>query len=394
MTKQSTRLYTLDALRGLAIVLILLFHATELFELKLSRPFLFNSFKFADAGVEFFFVLSGFALVWTYFSKIGSKSSWKRFMARRALRIDPFYWLVNIAVLPIYFLWPAIGRGHETNLKVMLKSLLLIPQQQSPVLSVAWFLSYILLFYALFGLLLSLRYRLALPILGLWIGLSITLNMGAHAAGLEQNYLPFWMQFLFSLYGIEFAAGGLMAYYLRRYSIQPLWQTTFCLVGLIAFSGFALLDNTLLDGSNGFAMQGYEFITYGLASVFLVGGLASSEYSASEYSASEYGASEYNARQSGLSFVLLAGLRCLPKWLGAASYAIFLTHYLILPLGVKALALFGFNNSRLLNLGMITCCLIAVWIGQLSHRYVERPLTQFADSSVRQLWKYFHPKYS
>lgn len=388
-SKQAARLYTLDALRGIAIVLILLFHATELFEQKLDQPFLFNSFRFADAGVELFFVLSGFTLFWTYAHQLDFSLSWGRFMANRCLRIYPFYWLINLAVIPIYFLLPTLGRGHETNLGVILKSLLLIPQQLPPVLSVAWFLSYILLFYALFGLLISLKPKNALPVLGSWIALSIVFNIVAYSVGWGGNSAAFWLHFLFSLYGIEFAAGGLMAFCLTRYSIKPVWQKAFLGWGFTAFLVFGLIDNYLLTGSNSSAMQGYEFITYGTTSVFIIGGLAASEQNQN----TQKNPVRWSPRLFSVKSLLMHPL---PQQLGAASYAIFLTHYLALSLCIKPLILlqrrFDFSLI-LLNLGMIFCCLITLWVGQLSYRYLEYPLTRFVRLKL-QSWKYLHSNHS
>ena len=58
--KKMQQLELLGCLRGIAALLIVAFHATELFSLKFDQPFLRSLFEFGDSGVDFFFVLSGF----------------------------------------------------------------------------------------------------------------------------------------------------------------------------------------------------------------------------------------------------------------------------------------------------------------------------------------------
>ena len=386
------RLYTLDALRGFAIIAIMLFHATDTFHLKLEQPFLLDMFAFADAGVEFFFVLSGFILVWVYGHRLGrgglgkgglgkecdrgSQShtwgrTWFSFMLKRCLRIYPFYWLVNLAVMPLYLLMPTAGTSDKREFAVILKSFLLVPQLQSPILVVAWFLSYILLFYAVFGLLIALQPKVSLPIITSWLVLSVLFNLRNYIAGTgggPANF--FWPHFFLSLYGIEFAAGGLMAFWLTSHRLKRAECNAFFTYGAIAFIVFGLIDNYVLNGNNSFMMQGYEFAAYGVTSVFLIGGIAASESEANRFDVPP---------SLPVKWLLQS-----PTWIGAASYAILLTHYLVLSLGVKVLARLNLNAVQL-NIGGIFCCLLACLVGWLSHRYVERPCVRLASLGVQRL---------
>jgi len=382
-------------LRGFAIIAIMLFHATDTFHLKLEQPFLLDIFAFADAGVEFFFVLSGFILVWVYGDRLGKggdrgsqghssgsqehssgsqrhtwRHTWFSFMLKRCLRIYPFYWLVNLVVIPLYLLMPTAGTSAQREFAVILKSFLLVPQPQSPILVVAWFLSYILLFYALFGLLLALKPKVSLPIIGSWLVLSALFNLSYYIAGTDPASSYFWPHFFLSLYGIEFAAGGLMAFWLISHRLKRAWCNAFFTYGAIALIIFGLIDNYVFKGNNSFLMQGYEFAAYGVASVFLIGGIAASE-------------SEANRFDAPPSLPVKWLLRS-PTWIGAASYAILLTHYLVLSLGVKVLARLNLNAVQL-NIGGVFCCLLACFVGWLSYRYVERPCVRLASWGVQRL---------
>lgn len=368
-----SRLHTLDTLRGIAILLILMFHATDTF-IKLDQTFLLNIFRFADAGVEFFFVLSGFTLVWVHARDLGQRGgrpglTWQSFLLKRCLRIYPFYWLVTLAIIPLYLVIPAFGENSKRNIGVILKSLLLIPQQQESILAVAWFLSYILLFYGLFSLLIALKPKISLSIWGSWLALSVAFNIVSYTTGWGQGDGYFWLRFFLSLYGIEFAAGGLMAYWLIYHRPKRTWRTACLGYGILAFIVFGLIDDYPLKGFNSPMMQGYEFITYGVASVFLIGGMAASECEAK--------------RPGGKPSRAVEWLQRSPHWLGAASYAIFLTHFPILLLGIKLLSKLKLGALQA-NIGGIFCCLLACLAGWLSYRYVERPVNKLVRSGVQQ----------
>ncbi|MGB5916725.1 MAG: acyltransferase, partial [Phormidesmis sp.] len=299
------------------------------------------------------------------------RHTWFSFMLKRCLRIYPFYWLVNLAVMPLYLLMPTAGTSDKREFAVILKSFLLVPQLQSPILVVAWFLSYILLFYAVFGLLIALQPKVSLPIITSWLVLSVLFNLRNYIAGTgggPANF--FWPHFFLSLYGIEFAAGGLMAFWLTSHRLKRAECNAFFTYGAIAFIVFGLIDNYVLNGNNSFMMQGYEFAAYGVTSVFLIGGIAASESEANRFDVPP---------SLPVKWLLQS-----PTWIGAASYAILLTHYLVLSLGVKVLARLNLNAVQL-NIGGIFCCLLACLVGWLSHRYVERPCVRLASLGVQRL---------
>lgn len=85
-----------DALRGLAAILIVLPHAVGLFvyshESWLSRLFL-RLANYGRSSVEVFFVVSGFAIAYSLRGAAGESFSLWRFMLRRAVRLDPPYWV-------------------------------------------------------------------------------------------------------------------------------------------------------------------------------------------------------------------------------------------------------------------------------------------------------------
>ena len=78
----------LDGLRGVAIILVLLYHNFNFL------PF----FNYGWTGVDLFFVLSGFLITSILLNAVGTRHYLKNFYARRALRIFPIY-LLTVAVV-------------------------------------------------------------------------------------------------------------------------------------------------------------------------------------------------------------------------------------------------------------------------------------------------------
>lgn len=91
----------LDGLRGIAILLVLLLHATEgLNRVHALSPTLLATTRVGFTGVDLFFVLSGFLITGILLDARGSDGYFKVFYARRILRIFPLYY----AYLAIVFL--------------------------------------------------------------------------------------------------------------------------------------------------------------------------------------------------------------------------------------------------------------------------------------------------
>ena len=85
-TKQSHRFKELDALRGLAALMVMFFH----FSLGRALPVEFKYIRLGNTGVELFFMISGF-VIFMSFDHI-TKSS--QFIKSRLIRLYPTYWTV------------------------------------------------------------------------------------------------------------------------------------------------------------------------------------------------------------------------------------------------------------------------------------------------------------
>ena len=97
-----SKLYGLDHLRALAILLVFLFHYNILSH---GEPaWLHEAIKFGWTGVDLFFVLSGFLISSQLFQQIknGKRISFPEFFIKRFFRIVPAF----LVVVGVYFLFP------------------------------------------------------------------------------------------------------------------------------------------------------------------------------------------------------------------------------------------------------------------------------------------------
>ena len=355
------KLEVLEACRAVAALLIVLFHATQLFNEKFNQNFLFGLFRFGSSGVDFFFVLSGFILFLSQSHNIGNNTQWQPFIFKRLTRIYPVYWLINFIVILIYFLIPTFGRGYERNLDVIIKSLLLIPQGNAPILVVAWFLSHIIFFYLLFTLLIALNSQFLTFILTTWLGMTVIFT-AISIGGFTIFQDNIFVRFLFSHYNLEFVGGCAAAYFLKRRSISRKNALNIFYAGIVLFFTFGLLQNYSLINDNQHLTKYYGLFTYFIASLMIVIGGASINFDT----------------QSKLKPLLLS--------VGAGSYVIYLIHYPVLSALVKVITLTRINDYFIQSIAMVIACVIAVLTGYIFHAYVERKLTSrltklFAASS-------------
>jgi peptidoglycan/LPS O-acetylase OafA/YrhL len=100
----------LDGLRGVAILLVLLFHTTLDGGMRAGRAGLAAVYHAVTSagwcGVDLFYVLSGFLITGILVDARGAHGYFRAFYARRALRILPLYY----GVLALAFVvWPSLG---------------------------------------------------------------------------------------------------------------------------------------------------------------------------------------------------------------------------------------------------------------------------------------------
>jgi exopolysaccharide production protein ExoZ len=107
-------------------------------------------FSFGHAGVDFFFVLSGFIITYVHRADIGNPRRLNQYLWKRVTRIYPLYWFVTAIVL----IFASFSAEKLARLDAwhVIASLALIPHAREPLLGVAWTLQYEMLFYLTFAI--------------------------------------------------------------------------------------------------------------------------------------------------------------------------------------------------------------------------------------------------
>ncbi len=336
----------LRAIAALAIALLHAFHDAEALARTLGISFAMRDRWPLEAGVDLFFVISGFVMVYASRDMFGSTASVLPFMRRRAARIIPIYWAVTI----VYIVIALGGLGPVNRTKPdgweIAASFLFIPWLSGPgpltqpVYTLGWTLNYEMFFYVLFALVLPLRRAVAVPLL---MGVLMALVLAGQFIPASQVQLHFWTRSIVLEFGF-----GILIGQMALSGVRP----TRGLALVLAVAALALLALTKLMPH----LVIDRALNYGLpAALIVIAALAFNDIRV-----------ENPLARLGVK-------------LGDASYAIYLLHPFVLR-GVAVAA--GLALARASPWLYIAVCLALVCVvSYAAWRWFERPLTQALQGS-------------
>ncbi len=343
MIQVKRKIDTLQILRAFAAISVVLFHGTNMIYERLGYTFCANIFSAGFSGVDIFFVLSGFIILYTAINKGFSKTE---FLKRRFARIYPIYWIVTILLIFSYVAAPSIEQAHRGNFLKILNSLLLWPQSEKDyVLSVAWTLSYEIIFYLVFAFtFLKKPVYLVYAFLG-WIILILVTNL----LGLSTHIVT--IDTLLNPVVINFSFGCLIAYLYVKYPNFAYWRWVLLLGSILFVCSWSIFYYISSQNPMAFANPFSRVYLFGLPAALII-----------------YGALYIH---TPVSKVLV--------YLGDASYSIYLVHITMLSILTKIALKFhiqdllgGFGAS----LFIFVCTLVG---GCLFYQWIETPLLNFTN---------------
>lgn len=143
----------IQILRGVAAIAVLFYHI-NIWEAKFLAGHTITPvfFSWGFSGVDLFFVISGFIMVFIQPAPLDSRTSYLRFMINRLTRIYPPVWLVMLALLPVWLMHPEYFNHYCGNHVDIFRSFFLLPQDYTPLLGVAWTLTHEVYFYLVVSL--------------------------------------------------------------------------------------------------------------------------------------------------------------------------------------------------------------------------------------------------
>lgn len=344
MTASLQRLHNVQALRGVAALGVLLAHLAVIDRRFGGGAWLPGWFDLGLAGVDLFFVVSGFVMVYVTRSLTAGGATALSFLYKRATRIYPLYWIVSLAVLAVFLIRPEYVNSSQGNEVNILASFLLAPQDKLPLLQVGWTLIHEMYFYIVFTAFLLMPWKFLPASLGLWGAIT--------AAGWAAGYgqANSWTDVAFNPLTFEFlmgaAVGLLINSGLRR-------GAGFALVGAVAFLAIAV----------GIRMTSAPDI---LSSDLLRTALFGPAFALTLFAAVSL---EQNGRPSA------------PVWmrrLGDASYSLYLTHLLTISALGRLWTLHAGPGvlDNMFALPAIAAAAIAVSL--VVYEFIERPLLDWS----------------
>jgi len=148
------QLLGIQYLRGIAATSVVVFHLSMQLNRIDSNSSTFSTFQY---GVDLFFVISGFVMV--YSTNGGVSLTSLKFFRKRLIRIAPLYWLATAAAATVLAFAPQLVRTTAFSSLHIVSSFLFFPLQNlkdpihnSPIVAVGWTLNYEMFFYFLFAI--------------------------------------------------------------------------------------------------------------------------------------------------------------------------------------------------------------------------------------------------
>lgn len=336
------KLQGIQILRGIAASLVLFNHLRVIEAKYFGGNPLLEGFMLGNSGVDLFFVISGFIIALVSKELFGSWRNALNFIKKRLIRVVPLYWFFSTFVLSVYLYNPAWVNSSAEAPPNILASYFFIPTGTKFLLLVGWTLAYEMYFYIVWSTLMMGKRGNALKILSVFFLCSVLVNLIFH---FESPIFRLMTQPLI----LEFMLGTIICHLFLTVRIKDK-----VLLGLILVTGIvALASNLFVDYGV------HRFFKYGLPAALIFFSVVFFE-------------KNYDIPW--------------PKLLvsqGDASYALYLSHVLVLSALGRIYKLSGWTEFMPSNLPLIigfyiVCCMI----GWLSYKWIELPLSRVLNRKL------------
>ena len=327
--KSKGRFLELDALRGIAAIIVVIYHYTFRYIKLYPQEFdTYYKFPYGNLGVELFFILSGFVI----FMSLQKVNSPFEFLTKRFIRLYPTYWIAMIFTFLVVSIFGLAGREVTMNEFLINTTMLQFGLQIPSVDGVYWSLFHELMFYFLMAAAFRfVRSKYLIVFSLIWLSISLG-NHFYHITGinllLNLEYTPLFL-------------GGI---YFYKLTVEEKSRINIILP-LICYLVYFIIIDTNID-----RIFTERLIVLGFFLMFYL--------------------NAFNA----LKFIALKPL----IFLGNISYALYLVHqnlgYIILN---KLYANFG-NYQVLIFIPIVLSIIIAFFITE----YLEKPIGKYLRKKI------------
>ena len=346
-TEKRKTLFTVQALRAIAAASVVFHHVLNM--LVRNAGYSFKVPTFGLAGVDLFFLISGFVMIYTHFDDFNHAGASGSFVRRRVIRIAPLYWLATTLMVILLAGVPTLFSTLKLDWNNVLHSylFLLSPNSEGEVGTVTqtgWTLCYEFYFYAMFAVLLLLPRRYFLIAAGLIFFAGLLINAWG-------TTLPPWLTVATNPLLVEFYVGSVIAFlFVAGVSLPP----RIAIVAIIFSIGILVIG----EPSDGWQ----RVFWWGVPSAVILAGAVSLE--------------RLDIR---VPKVLIA--------LGASSYSLYIFHPFVIPAFGKAWPLTHLQVPAFVpGLAAFGAALV---VAHGVHLWIEKPMTEwlFRGFPAKQLQK-------
>ncbi len=357
------KLHSVQALRALAALLVLLYHVAAIQKAELAdnqiteRALLSGFWDYGFSGVDMFFVISGFIMVYVSQDTRQNGKAVLKFLYARFSRIYPIWWI--FAILMALCFWVLFGQPADPetikpeNVPAFLaRSFALLPQKYHPVLGVGWTLVHEMFFYIMFAGLLFFSLRWRMVGLTLWGAFVVFIGVTQGSPKFSTTLYELFVSPL----SLEFIIGAFVGMAVIKDFKIPALMLTIC--SIIAFVGLLAVGIEL----NLQKLHWHRVLIFTLPCAGLIWGFVELEK---------------------------AGRLRVPSWLstlGDASYVLYLSHMFVLltireiwqkfeymfPEFLRYIGPGILDNVFYVTLTISGCLIFSV----LAHKMLEKPLIE------------------
>lgn len=178
------RIIELDSLRGIAALLVIVYHYTFRFGVKFDTSVVTNQFSFpyGHYGVELFFLISGFVI----FMSVKENTSPLLFLKKRSIRLFPTFWISMIFTVVSVYLLDAVE--FQVSISDFLVNLTMVPSFFNVkavdgvywILKIEWFF-YLVIFILLLFKIISKTKLLSLGLVSIIVVLSLLIKVHSYS---------------------------------------------------------------------------------------------------------------------------------------------------------------------------------------------------------------------
>ena len=345
---------SIQFLRGFAALAVVVHHTGGYVKRYFEPTLLFeDKFSIGFAGVDLFFVISGFIIHFTSKNYLNNPSKLKEYLKKRFIRVYPIYWIITtILFISSWLIVEILDKnifsiGYPNTLIAYIQTYLLLPLHFA-INPVTWTLSYELFFYLCFAILIISKRLWIIPALILAVSFyNIFINI-PEIVEVKLNYF----NFIFSGYNFEFMFGFLTYPLYEKIKLSNIISVILLIISIsiIALFGYDIGD-----------YDSYKrVLTFGLPSGLILLSLLNLE------------------NNNAISFPKIT------LTLGDASYALYLIHFPMMLLMNKIPQILGYNFSAIQEVWYSYFIIISMVISSIYvHKWIEMPVAKKLNSLLK-----------